>query len=143
VAAVLAEQGALPAHPESGAVSPLDAGPKAPADGASGAGGAGGTNHGSCLDGITDYENAGPFKFEAKSSGSVKIWVPAGARGVQGPVIHLANGTGASCSSYQGALERMASHGFLTTCYENAQTGAGDQGVTAFDTALIDVPRPR
>jgi len=87
------------------------------------AGGAGGTNHGSCLDGITDYENAGPFKFEAKSSGSVKIWVPAVPAGCKVPVIHLANGTGASCSSYQGALERMASHGFLTHATRTRRPG--------------------
>jgi predicted dienelactone hydrolase len=58
--------------------------------------------------------------------------VPPGCRI---PVVHLANGTGASCSSYQQVLNRLASHGFLTTCYESTQTGAGTQGVQAIETA--------
>jgi hypothetical protein len=100
----------------------------------------GGTRSASCLDGITDYENAGPFTFMATASGSVKIWVPAVPAGCKVPVIHLANGTGATCSAYQPALERMASHGFLTTCYEDPNTGAGTQGITAFETALMMYP---
>jgi hypothetical protein len=100
----------------------------------------GGTRSASCLDGITDYENAGPFTFMATASGSVKIWVPAVPAGCKVPVIHLANGTGATCSNYQPALERMASHGFLTTCYEDPNTGAGTQGITAFETALMMYP---
>ena len=39
--------------------------------GASGDGGTG--TSGSCLDGITDYEDAGPFTYTATASGSVKI----------------------------------------------------------------------
>jgi hypothetical protein len=34
----------------------------------------------------------------------------------------------------------MASHGFLTCCYENPNTGAGDQGVMAFDAAFQMYP---
>jgi predicted alpha/beta-hydrolase family hydrolase len=109
--------------------------------GSSGASGDGGANHsGTCLNGITDYENAGPFTFMATASGSVKIWVPMVPAGCKVPVIHLANGTGATCSAYQAALERFASHGFLTTCYEDPNTGAGTQGVTAFETALMMYP---
>lgn len=103
-----------------------------------GAGGAGGG--GSCLDGITDYENAGPFQFTTATSGMVKIWVPKVPSGCKVPVIHLANGTTATCANYQGALERFASHGFLTTCYESPNTGAGDQGITAFDAAFAMYP---
>jgi fermentation-respiration switch protein FrsA (DUF1100 family) len=95
---------------------------------------------GACLDGITDYEMDGPFKFMATAKGMVKVWVPMVPAGCKVPVIHLANGTGATCSAYQPALERMASHGFLTTCYEDPNTGAGTQGVMAFDTALKEYP---
>jgi hypothetical protein len=120
------------------------------AGGAVGGGGSGGavamgdggvTMHDpSCLDGITDYESDGPFTFKTMSEGSVNFWVPDVPAGCKVPVIHLANGTGASCASYGPALERMASHGFLTCCYESPQTGAGDQGVMAFDAALTKFP---
>jgi hypothetical protein len=99
-----------------------------------------GSGAGACLDGIADYDKAGPFKFMAKTSGSVKEWVPMVPAGCKVPMVHLANGTGATCSSYQPALERLASHGFLTLCYEDPNTGSGDQGIMAFDTALKDFP---
>jgi hypothetical protein len=99
-----------------------------------------GPSQGACLDGITDYAKAGPFKFASKNSGSVKIWVPEVPAGCKVPVIHLANGTGASCGTYRAVLERFASHGFVSCCYENANTGAGTQGVMAFDTVLKMFP---
>ena len=34
----------------------------------------------------------------------------------------------------------MATHGFLTTCYEDPNTGAGTQGIMAFDTAITMYP---
>src|SRR5580658_5251673 len=106
-----------------------------------GASGDGGTNaQGSCLDGITDYEDAGPFTFTTTMSGSVNFWIPAVPAGCKVPVIHLANGTGATCSDYEDALERFATHGFLTTCYEDTNTGAGTEGMTAFETALAMYP---
>jgi hypothetical protein len=112
--------------------------------GTAGAGGAapsgGETTGSSCLDGITNYEDLGPFKFEAKTSGMIKFWVPMVPAGCKVPVVHLANGTGATCSSYQGALERLASHGFLTACYEDPNTGAGTQGVMALDAAIAMFP---
>jgi hypothetical protein len=121
----------------SGAVPAADGGGGAVV---AGTGGAGASASPSCLDGITDYENAGPFQFEAKSAGMVKLWVPAVPAGCKVPVIHLANGTGATCSNYQPALERLATHGFLTTCFEDPNTGAGTQGVMAFETALAMFP---
>jgi hypothetical protein len=96
--------------------------------------------HGACLDGITNYETAGPFKYTATSSGSVKIWVPTVPSGCKVPMVHLANGTGATCSDYGDDLVRLATHGFLTLCYENTNTGAGDQGITAFTTAMSMYP---
>jgi len=91
---------------------------------------------GNCLDGITNYESAGPFKYDTKTSGAVKIWAPKVPSGCKVPIVHLANGTTANCANYQGALERLASHGFLTVCYENTNTGAGAYGITAFETAM-------
>ena len=98
------------------------------------------TGESSCLDGITDYASDGPFKYDATSEGRVKIWLPMVPAGCKVPIVHLANGTGASCSNYQGALERLASHGFLTLCYEDTNTGAGTQGVEAIDTAMKKYP---
>jgi hypothetical protein len=102
--------------------------------GGGGAGGGGGTGGPSCLDGIKTYGAAGPFQYQARHSGTVKIWVPTVPAGCKVPVVHLANGTGATCSAYQQVLNRLASHGFLTTCYENTNTGAGTQGITAIET---------
>jgi hypothetical protein len=89
----------------------------------------------SCLEGITNYQKAGPFRYDTRTSGKVKLWVPRVPDGCKIPVVHLANGTTASCSNYQGALERLATHGFLAVCYEDPNTGAGDYGITALETA--------
>jgi hypothetical protein len=91
----------------------------------------------SCLDDITDYVAAGPFSFEATAIGSVKVWVPSVPAGCKLPVVHFANGTGATCSTYAAALEHLASHGFLTACYESTQTGEGTQCIAAVE-ALYD-----
>jgi hypothetical protein len=103
-------------------------------------GGGGTTTHGACLDGITDYENPGPFMYTAQVSGSVKMWIPTVPAGCKVPVIHLSNGTGATCADYQDDLNRMASHGFLATCFEDTNTGAGTDGMTAFETAMMMYP---
>jgi len=95
---------------------------------------------GSCLDGITNYESEGPFKYTTRAVGAVKFWVPTVPAGCKVPVIHLANGTTATCSAYAGALQRLASHGFLTTCYENPNTGAGQMGIQAFEAAFKTFP---
>jgi hypothetical protein len=95
---------------------------------------------GACLQGITTFAQEGPFKYTAKTHGQVKMWVPMVPAGCKVPVIHLANGTGATCSSYRGSLTRMASHGFLATCYESTQTGAGTQGIQAFEAAFKEYP---
>jgi len=92
------------------------------------------------LTAITDYEDAGPFKYTATSSGSVKIWVPTVPAGCKVPMVHLANGTGATCSDYGDDLVRFATQGFLTLCYEDPNTGAGTQGITAFTTAMAMYP---
>jgi hypothetical protein len=96
------------------------------------------TNESKCLDGITDYAKDGPFEFEPSQSGSVKLWVPAVPAGCKVPIVHFANGTGAACETYQVILERLATHGFLTTCYENTATAEGTQCVTAIETALME-----
>lgn len=76
----------------------------------------------------------------AASEGAVKMWVPMLPAGCKTPIIHLANGTGASCANYQGSLNRMASHGFISACYEDTNTGAGTQGVMAFEAVLKKYP---
>jgi hypothetical protein len=111
--------------------------------GSAGAGGGGGTGpipHGECLDGITDYGKDGPFKYTSKTVGAVNYWAPTVPAGCKVPVVHLANGTGATCATYLPSLQRMATHGFLAACYENANTGAGTQGLEALSTALTTFP---
>jgi len=94
----------------------------------------------SCLDGITNFGEEGPFKYDSKTSGRVKIWAPQVPAGCKVPIVHLANGTTASCANYQQVLQRFATHGFLTVCYEDPNTGAGTQGIEAFDTAMKEYP---
>jgi hypothetical protein len=94
----------------------------------------------SCLDGITDYESAGPFEFETKTAGAVKFWVPAVPPGCKVPVVHFANGTGATCDSYVAILERLATHGFLAACYEDPNTSGGMQCITALETVFTMFP---
>lgn len=49
-----------------------------------------------CLEGISNYDQDGPFDYQTESSGRVKIWVPQVPSGCRVPLVHLANGTGAS-----------------------------------------------
>jgi|GEM_PF-2300618 len=99
------------------------------------------TGESSCLAKVTSgFDQEGPFQFMQEREGSINFWVPMVDAGCKVPVIHLANGTGANCSSYGRALERFASHGFLTACYENPNTGAGTQGLEALQTALTKYP---
>lgn len=115
-----------------------------PAGGSSAGGGSDGGEmeipHGACLDGIQDFGKDGPFKVTTKKSGAVNFYVPGVPAGCKVPVVHLANGTGASCATYLASLQRLATHGFLAACYESTNTGAGDQGLTALDTALAQFP---
>jgi len=111
----------------------------APAD--SGAeGGVGPLPDQGCLEGVTDYLSAGPFDFEAVAIGSVKVWVPDVPEGCKLPVVHFGNGTGATCSTYTSALEHLASHGFLTACYESTQTGEGTQCIAAVEAVYAEYP---
>ncbi|HET8937046.1 MAG TPA: hypothetical protein VFN67_26570 [Polyangiales bacterium] len=99
------------------------------------------TGDSKCLADITSgFDKEGPFQVKMEREGSVNFWVPAVPEGCKVPIIHLANGTGASCSSYGQALQRFATHGFLTCCYENPNTGAGTQGLEAFKTAMTKYP---
>jgi hypothetical protein len=93
-----------------------------------------------CLQGITDFFADGPFQFTHERSGSIHLYVPAVPAGCMVPVTHLANGTGGTCGTYAAIHERFASHGFLATCYESTQTGAGSQGLEAYETALAMYP---
>jgi hypothetical protein len=133
--------GASSSGASSGGTGDDDSGATSGDDGGAVVSGEGGTvTHGACLDGITDYENAGPFKYTATASGTVKIWVPTVPAGCKVPIVHLANGTGATCANYGDDLVRLATHGFLAVCYEDTNTGAGTQGITAFTTAMTMYP---
>ncbi len=103
-------------------------------------GGSGPITHGACLDMITDYTKDGPFMMTTKTMGPINFYVPSVPAGCKVPVVHLANGTGASCSVYLPSLQRLATNGFLAACYESPNTGAGDQGVQALDAALAMFP---
>ena len=94
----------------------------------------------SCLRGITDYGARGPFRYSSRRVGSINMLIPNVPEGCKVPVAHLANGTGARCSIYQSILNSLASHGFLATCYESTNTGAGTQGLEAFERALASYP---
>jgi hypothetical protein len=128
---------------DAGVTSGPDSGRSSTSESDAGSGGSPGpTGSGSsaCLDGVTDFTKEGPFKYTAQPQGAIKFWVPEVPAGCKVPVVHLANGTGASCGAYQSVLNRLASHGFLTACYESTQTGAGTQGLMAFETAMSKFP---
>jgi hypothetical protein len=99
-----------------------------------------------CLADITSYAETGPFDFEALqveathptsgALGQVEVLLPDVPEDCRIPVVHFANGTGATCESYAGVREHLASHGFLTTCYENPNTGDGMQCLAALEVVL-------
>jgi hypothetical protein len=93
-----------------------------------------------CLAGITRFKERGSFRFATETEGAVKLWVPAVPEGCKVPVLHFAGGTGAACASYVQALEHLASHGFLVTCYEGSGTGPSAQCISALETAYTKHP---
>jgi hypothetical protein len=130
-----------PPATNTGSTAPVDNG-GTPPTAAAGAGGdvpaaEGGdvpsTEGGSCLDVVTDYASMGPFEFELVMDGQIFMWVPKVPAGCKVPVTHLANGTGAGCMNYEEINSYLASHGFLASCYNSPNTGAGDQGIMALD----------
>lgn len=93
-----------------------------------------------CLATGADFGPRGPFGFDTVIDGSIHYWVPRVPAGCRVPVVHFANGTFAFCGVYGQILESLASHGFLTACFESTQTGAGDQGITAIEAAMAKYP---
>ncbi len=107
-------------------------------DGSGGGGGGGGTT---CLPDVQDFTDDGPYSVDNDTVGNVKMWIPQNLpEGCKVPVIHLANGTGASCSMYSDILENYASHGFIAACYEDSDTGQGTQAITAIETVIAEYP---
>jgi hypothetical protein len=92
------------------------------------------------LDGDTDFFKAGKYQSKTMRMGAINFYVPDVPAGCKVPVIHLANGTGASCANYAESLNRMASHGFLACCYEDPNTGAGTQGLMALKMSQSAFP---
>jgi hypothetical protein len=108
----------------------------------SGSGGGGGTPPpSSCLDTpVASFKTRGPYSYTARTVGSVKMWVPNLPTGCKVPIVHLANGTGATCSMYSGILQHFASHGFISACYESTNTGQGTQAITAINSVIAQYP---
>jgi hypothetical protein len=130
------EAGVTPdAGPDSGSTPEVDSTPDAGSSGGVDAG-----NPRDCLNGITGYDRAGPFSVSTQTIGAVKFWLPRVPAGCRIPVVHFANGTGASCSVYQAIVERLASHGFLAACEEAINTGSGAGGMAALETAINMFP---
>ncbi len=103
-------------------------------DDGSGDDGNGQTN---CLPEVQNFTAKGPYSVRRGDIGRVDIYVPQNLpEGCKVPVIHLANGTGASCYMYGDILEHYASHGFLAACYEDSNTGQGTQAITAIETVI-------
>jgi predicted alpha/beta-hydrolase family hydrolase len=90
----------------------------------------------SCLDASGELNANGRFEFHAQSTQQLELWLPKLPAGCRAPVVHFANGTGASCANYKPVLERLASHGFLSVCAENPNTGSGAAGMQALTTTL-------
>jgi len=125
---------------EPGSGGATGAGGEVGAGGTGAEGGATGTPGASCLDGIASTTSNGPFAYDTRTSGLVKMWVPRVPDGCRVPMVHYSNGTGATCSFYSSMLVRLASYGFLALCYEDMNTGAGRYGIEAFETALSEYP---
>jgi len=107
-----------------------------------GGGGGGGGGGESCLPNVADYRGDGPFDYttDELSVGfdDVNVWIPQDLpSGCRVPIVHIANGTGATCSTYGSLARHFASHGFVTACYEDTNTGQGTQAIAAIE-AVID-----
>jgi hypothetical protein len=75
-------------------------------------------------------------KLRHESIGKVHLIYPDNIpKGCAVPLV-FNNGTFMKCKTYAPYLEYMASHGFLTACYESGYTGSGKQCIEAMDTVL-------
>tara|TARA_B100001094_G_scaffold328452_1_gene388902 strand:+ start:246 stop:1265 length:1020 start_codon:yes stop_codon:yes gene_type:complete len=84
-----------------------------------------------------DFNKAGNFSVKKQKRGSVNIYEPQDIpSGCRVPIVHLSNGTGATCSYYGSILQHLASHGFLAACYESTSTGSGKPCMNSLETLL-------
>ena len=126
--------GGAPSSPMAGTAgaemgaNPAQAGGAGAGDVASGA---------SCIEAVTDFDADGPYEFTKEMVDMVHIWVPMVPAGCKVPIVHYANGTNSTCDPNFPILERLATHGFLGACYENPNTGAGTQAITAYETVMM------
>jgi hypothetical protein len=95
----------------------------------------------SCLPPVQNYRSDGPFDYTTDDLNvgfdNVNVWIPEDLpAGCRVPIIHFANGTGASCSTYNSALTHFATHGFIVACYEDTNTGQGTQAIDAIEAVL-------
>ena len=79
----------------------------------------------SCIQRGSDLKSRGSYRVRYASKGAVKYWEPVAS--CKKPVIAWMNGTTATCRYYNDIGQRLASHGFLTVCYESPNTGSGEQ----------------
>jgi hypothetical protein len=93
-----------------------------------------------CLAETSDYKSPGPFDYETTSSGSVKIWKPAVPSGCTVPIVHFAHEAFLACANYEEGLAQLASHGFLTLCYESSPNDDGTQCIEAVELAREQYP---
>jgi hypothetical protein len=95
----------------------------------------------SCLSEIRNFKTSGSYRVTSEKHGDVNVYLPRGLEaGCRVPIIHLANGTGASCSNYESTLEHFASHGFIAACYEDEDTGQGTQAIDAINRVKREYP---
>jgi hypothetical protein len=94
-----------------------------------------------CIDMNADPEQDGPYRWNKSKVGRVNLWVPKNLpQGCKAPIAHISNGTGAWCLYYASVAKRLASHGYVVSCYESTQTGSGDQCMQGLETASTASP---
>jgi hypothetical protein len=96
-----------------------------------------------CLPQVSSYRGDGPFDYttDELSVGfdDVNVWIPQDLpSGCRVPIVHIANGTGATCSTYGSLARHFASHGFVTACYEDTNTGQGTQAIDAIEAVVSE-----
>ena len=92
-----------------------------------------------CVNPKLDPSKPGPYTIKSSKIGSVNIIEPVTDGKCKKVISHYSNGTGAMCLFYLEVNRHLASHGYITTCFESASTGQGEACIKAYN-AVKDRP---
>lgn len=78
-----------------------------------------------CPPNSLSFREKGPFDIRTSTGTGYSLYLPRNIEECESPLIFWNNGTGASCSFYNGQLRHWASWGYTVVCARTSQSGDG------------------